>query len=310
MTRWYMGIDGGGSNVRAAIVDETLTPIATVTHAQTANPSSVGREVAASVVQSAIRIVLRRASMTPDQIDAAGIGVAGASAEYAADWLRAVVSTALPDAQIAPSSDIEIALVGAMAQRRGVIVLAGTGSVAYGINAEGQSVQVGGWGYLLGDAGGGFWLSAMALRHITQQHDTTPQAPSRLCQRVLEALDLPNGRALVGYVYSGGRIDVRGIAELASLVLEEAEDGEPNAARIVEEGADALTELVRNVQARLNIAHDPQGIAFAGGLLQSENALSRALCARLGMDAIPQPTYPPVIGAALLAKLTFEESLP
>jgi N-acetylglucosamine kinase-like BadF-type ATPase len=260
------------------------------------------------VIQSAIRIALGRAKLSADQIHAAGLGIAGASAEHSAEWLQETMRAALPNAHIAASSDIEIALVGAQAKRYGVIILAGTGSVAYGVNAHGESVLVGGWGYLLGDEGGGFWLGLQALKHATHDYDTRPAHPSRLTVRVLESLKLTTGRGLIGYTYGTGKIDVRGIAELASLVLEESESGEPNAQQIVEQAADALASLVRLTQMRLNMPHNPSDIAFAGGLLQSETPLSKRLCARLNLDALPQPTHPPVMGAALLAKLRFEEN--
>lgn len=308
MTRYYLGIDGGGSNVRALIIDDMLNTVASVTHAQTANPSVVGRESAASVIRSAIRIALGRAKLSTDQIHAVGLGIAGASAEHSADWLHETAHAALPHAHVAASSDIEIALVGAQAKRLGVIILAGTGSAAYGVNTHGESVLVGGWGYLLGDEGGGFWLGLQALKHAAHDYDTRPASPSRLSQQVLESLKLSSGRGLIGYTYGTGKTDVRGIAELASLVLEACASGEPNAARIVEQAADALAELVRLTQKRLNMPHDPHGIAFAGGLLQNETPLSRRLCERLHLDYPPLPLHPPVMGAALLAKLTYEEN--
>jgi len=308
MSRYYLGIDGGGSNVRAVIIDEALNTVASVTHAQTANPSVVGRDSASSVIQSAVRIALGRAKLSADQIHAAGLGIAGASAEHSAEWLHETMRAALPNAHIAASSDIEIALVGAQAKRYGVIILAGTGSVAYGVNTHGESVLVGGWGYLLGDEGGGFWLGLQALKHATHDYDTRPAHPSRLTVRVLESLKLTTGRGLIGYTYGTGKIEVRSIAELASLVLEESDSGEPNAQQIVEQAVDALASLVRLTQMRLNMPHNPSDIAFAGGLLQSETPLSKRLCARLNLDALPQPTHPPVMGAALLAKLRFEEN--
>lgn len=304
MTRYYMGIDGGGSNLRAVITDESMNIIAQTLSPETANPSSAGREKAAGVIKSAMQAVLQLAGIRPQQVRAVGIGIAGASSEYAADWLTSITRGVLSHARIAPSSDIEIALVGAHAARRGVIVLAGTGSVAYGVSAQGQGLLVGGWGYLLGDEGSGFWLGLQAIKAATRDYDTAPSHPSTLTARTLGALGVPTGRALIRKIYGEAPPNVRAIAELAPLVLEEAAHGDAVSTGIIAQGADALAGLVHTLKARLSLEAPP--VALAGGLLQNDNPLSRALCQRLNLTDLPRAAYPPMIGAALLAKLTEE----
>lgn len=302
MTPLYLGIDGGGSNLRAVIVDDELNTVAQAIYPQTANPSSVGREAAASTIQSALRSALRKAGCAPDAIRAAGIGVAGASAEYAADWLVEVIHGVLPETRVVPSSDIEIALVGAHGARRGVIALAGTGSVAYGVSESGEGLIVGGWGYLIGDEGSGFWLGLRAVQIAAREYDLAPEQPSALAQRVLAALEIPNGRALIRKIYGEARVDVRGIAALASLLLDAAQDGDTRAQEVVDQGARALATLVATLERRLNLTQPP--VALAGSLLQNDNPLSRALCRELGLPEIPRALHPPVVGAALLAQLS------
>src|SRR6185295_15071152 len=104
-------------------------------------------------------------------LSGAGVGIAGASVIHSEDWLREVFSTIMPGVPFVPSSDLEIALVGALGERRGVLVLAGTGSAGFGINLAGQSLQVGGWGYLLGDEGSSYWIGMQALQMLTRLAD-------------------------------------------------------------------------------------------------------------------------------------------
>lgn len=109
---------------------------------------------------------------SPDEIQAVGIGVAGAEAIYAEAWLREVVTGVLPHAKIStPAGDHEIALVGAHGQRRGLLVLAGTGSLACGIGSAGVFKLVGALGYLLGDEGSGFWVGMEGLRAAMRGED-------------------------------------------------------------------------------------------------------------------------------------------
>jgi N-acetylglucosamine kinase-like BadF-type ATPase len=293
-----MGIDGGGSGVRVVVADEHLHVLAEAT-GTTANPSTIGRKVATAVIQDAMREALESVQ---HPIRAVGIGIAGASAAYATDWLVATVSDVLPGTRVIASSDNEIALVGAHGSRRGAIVLAGTGSVAFAIDPQGQPVQTGGWGYLLGDEGGGYWLAAEALRASARWHDGIQPKAEALTARVMTAFGFARPADILAWLYRYPP-PVRETASYAPMVLEAAAHGDAAAAAIVERGAAALALLAQTVCARAGIALD---VRFCGGLLTAENPLSAALCRRLGLEAIPQPMYPPAMGAALLAKLSLE----
>src|SRR5262245_1467327 len=136
----YMGVDGGGSALRVAIVDENLTILSESQHAS-ANPNVVGRQESAYRIQYTMRDALARAKLAPQDITALGIGVAGTATQNYQEWLSGVVKEVLPKSHHALSSDMEIALVGAHGERKGVLVLSGTGSVALGINESGEKVQ-------------------------------------------------------------------------------------------------------------------------------------------------------------------------
>ena len=168
---YVMGIDGGGSTVRAAVVADDLTIIGQAT-GSTVNPNVVGRDRAKASIQAVMRDALTAANCGAADVQAAGIGVAGAEAVYAEAWLREVVSAVLPDARIAtPAGDHEIALVGAHGQRRGLLVLSGTGSLACGIGHAGEFKLVGALGYLLGDEGSGFWVGMEGMRAAMRGSD-------------------------------------------------------------------------------------------------------------------------------------------
>jgi glucosamine kinase len=159
--RYYIGIDGGGSHLRAVLVDETMHVLREVVRGK-ANPNTLGLQQASERIQQALRDVVQD---FPEPIHAVGIGIAGAPKAIAEKWLRDTVKAALPLAEVVPSSDEEIALVGAHGERRGVLVLAGTGSIAHAVNDAGEGLTIGGWGYLMGDKGSGYWLGLQAQTH-------------------------------------------------------------------------------------------------------------------------------------------------
>ena len=301
--RYLMGIDGGGSAVRVVIVTPDLA-IHGQSEGPTANPSVVGREAAAQTIQIAMRQALGAAGLSPDQIAAAGIGVAGAAEAHSAAWLRGVVGAVLPGARVAPSADYETALVGAFGERRGVLVLAGTGSLAYGVNDAGQSALVGGWGYLIGDEGSGYWIGREGLRAVVRAGDGRGPATA-LTRPLLDALQLATPRDLIPWLYGSVPVPTRDVANLAPLVLAGAAAGDAVAGEIVSRAAEELAQAAWAVARRLGI--DRPWLAFAGGLLTSPNPLSQALCDRLGLSALPLPRHPPVIGAAILARPLLDE---
>ncbi|MEO1287640.1 MAG: BadF/BadG/BcrA/BcrD ATPase family protein, partial [Chloroflexota bacterium] len=208
---YFMGIDGGGSALRVAIIDDTATVIVEVTEG-TANPNLIGREGATHHIQSAMRLALEQCS----DVIGVGIGIAGASAEYATDWLLSVVHGVLPSAHVAPASDNEIALVGATGQREGLLILSGTGSGVFGINADGDKLQVGGWGYLLGDEGSGYWIGLQALKHATHCYDANET--SLLYEAILTELNIDSGRGIIEAIYLSEK-PVPTIACLSPIVL-------------------------------------------------------------------------------------------
>ncbi len=295
---YVMGIDGGGSTVRAAVVADDLTIIGQAT-GSTVNPNVVGRDRAKASIQAVMRDALTAANCGAADVQAAGIGVAGAEAVYAEAWLREVVSAVLPDARIAtPAGDHEIALVGAHGQRRGLLVLSGTGSLACGIGHAGEFKLVGALGYLLGDEGSGFWVGMEGMRAAMRGDDGRGRK-TLLTQAILTEIGVQSVLDVVPWTYQGDHARTKDIAALARVVLAVAEQGDAVANEIAWRAANELLLAVRAVQHQLNMEKLP--MAFFGGLLSAPNPLSRMLCGMLGLDSIPQPKYSALIGAAICA---------
>ncbi len=300
----YAGIDGGGSNLRVAVVDARLATIVTQS-AGTANPSVIGREGAQTHIRELVRATLQQVGISPKRIAAAGIGIAGASNLHSRRWLLETLAPVLPDSRLVPSSDLEIALVGALGRRHGILLLAGTGSAVYGCAPDGTQLQVGGWGYLLGDEGSGYWIGIQLLRGIIAAHDKGVGL-TELDAACLGALDIETARGLVGWLYRGSGAATARIAGLARLALDMARSGNCEANRLVATAADHLARQVELLRSRLDYPCAP--IAFAGGLLDTDNALSAAITRQLKLPGRPTALHSPAIGAALLAQLEWSDA--
>ena len=295
----FLGIDGGGSNLRVAIVDDQLQPLATHV-AGAANPSIIGHARARQHIRRSVETALRQAGVAADSITAAGIGIAGASNLHSRQWLLDTLSPLLANTRIAPSSDLEIALVGALARRHGILLLAGTGSAVYGCAPKRRQLQIGGWGYLLGDEGSGYWIGLQLLRGIIRAHDEGANlAP--LYAACLSELGLSQAREVVGWLYRSQEAATTRLAELAPLALRMADAGDRDAQELLRQAGSQLARQVEQMRRRLDAPAAP--IAFAGGLLDHHNPLSQDVTQRLNLPARPIARHSPVIGAALLAKL-------
>lgn len=171
-------------------------------------------------------------------------------------------------------SDAEAALLGAIGDRAGLLVLAGTGSIVVGRDARGRAARAGGLGPLLGDEGSGFWLGREWLRIVTRGEDVTPVA------------------ALVHDAEP-----VRRIAALAPLVLRRARRGDRAARAIVAAGQARLAALAASVARRLRLA-PPVAVSWAGSVM--DEAWFRAGVARaLRRAGVRARWYPPAVAPVL-----------
>lgn len=299
---YFMGIDGGGSNIRVVITDEQLNIIAQA-HSGAVNASHVGRDAAMARIQDTMREAM---DSIEQPILSVGIGIAGSSKAVAEEWLREIVLGVLPDTHCVPSSDNEIALVGAAGKREGLLLLAGTGSVGFASNKNGDTVQVGGWGYILDDKGSGYWLGLQALRLVSIAIDEQ-QTKSEFVQKFMDDNAFYTPRDLINWVYHTDKFPVPRIAKFAPHVLEAAAQGDDLAVSILEDATAYMIGLADTLKRHLNM-QDPE-IVFAGSLLTNDNVYRDMLMQQLGLQTPPVAKYPPMIGAALLAKLEYDKQV-
>ncbi len=238
----------------------------------------------------------------------AGTEVAETLAKFFAKGLE------LSPTRVAIDNDMGIAYRSAFRPGEGVLLYAGTGSVAYHIRVDGSPLRAGGYGYLVDDAGAGFWIGQAGLRRVLRWVDETGGAVDRpLANAMYDALGSRNWPDIMASVYGGGRA---GLAALAPAVAKAAHEEDEAAVKILQDAGRELARLARALLERLNRTEDknrgdskerntPSGrlpVAFAGGITQLSPQLTAAL-----RTALPTETHfeivttPPVQTAAELA---------
>src|SRR6266496_1022184 len=184
----------------------------------------------------------------PKQIDRAGVFLAGCGTEEDRSSLKQICLEVWPNAKIVTGSDRDSGLAAALDHGDGIVVNAGSGSSVTG-RRDNRIERAGGWGHILGDAGGGYFLSIQALRLILREHDLHRGA-IRFTAKILHALSLNNLDELVRWVQTADKME---IAMLAPVVFEAATEGDARMMEIIEEGARVLCEYTEAVASALHL---------------------------------------------------------
>ncbi len=308
--KYVIGIDGGGTKTQAVLLDDTGRELSRG-RSSGANPNTVGRAAAAKAINDAIQAALSRASAvsgtTPTLGSIAGVGIGTAGASGAQAWLNQTLADAVPGAVTVSGHDAEIALVGALGVRRGIVAIAGTGSTVYGMNDAGDEALVDGWGYLLGDSGSGFAIGQAALRVFLYVRDGRA-APGTLSAAVQQHLGLDTRDEIIAWAYGGAsggdpRAHVSEVAKLARVVMELAGQSDPDAQAIIDKTAGELVLSIKAAWQRLKLGKCAVGLA--GGVLGWGGPMARAVSAQLATslpDVTPtKPRSDAATGAAWLA---------
>lgn len=304
MSGFVLGIDGGGTSTRAALVGFDGRLLA-VGQSGTSNYDDVGVEVAQRNIDLAVAAAASQAGVNRKECAAVFLGMAGVTSDADREHIRQIArNLALaPEPCIGVDHDCRAALAGGLEGRPGIVQIAGTGTSCYGRNAAGESWMAGGRGHLVADEGSGYWLGVQAMRVTVMEYDgRLPMSP--LHDRVLAALGIHSVEDILHRLHVMGMSRAE-IAALAPLVLEAAAAGEPAAVELLERGAAEMAACVAAVARKLGFAGRPFEVCLVGGLTQAGEVvtgrLQRAIL-RLAPEADVKPaSLPPALGAALLA---------
>ena len=280
-TAVLIGVDGGGTRLRAVVTD--------------GEGVELGRaEVPAAPVLAGLPgpVVAALADLVAKARGAAGVkspvvalwaGMAGAGREAVRAELEGALARAGVAERVRVGTDAEAAFQDAFGDGPGVLLLAGTGSIACGCAQDGRQSRVGGWGFLLGDEGSGCAIGLEAMKWVARSDDGRAPA-TQLRERLLAHLGLGAADELIPWASAATRAAIAG---LVPLVAATAEAGDGAAREIL---ASAVTELEAHVLTlleRLGPWGSPPTVALGGGLLRQGGPLREAMARVLERDRLP-----------------------
>ena len=291
-----VGIDAGGTSVRIAIADRVTGAIRA--QAQDAADADGGPD-AALRLWNAMRV---RDAAPPASVASVCAGITKITRTGVRErWENALTAT-FPGASVRVVPDYVTAFHGAIPGGRGIIVIAGTGSVAYGEDGAGAAVRVGGRGWEYGDEGAGSHLTTEIMRRALRMLDG--MAPPTPLNDALCALLATRDPAALGEI-ARQRSEIEGRGFLIPFLLRRAHEGDPEAINLFTGAAGWLAALVRAVHARLGFAPtDPISLSPLGGLWEAGDLIrlpfQHLLTRWLPAATLSPPDAPAVIGATRL----------
>lgn len=295
MVRYVVGIDAGGTKTVGLLADETGQVLAEA-RGGGANLQTHGELQVEKVFDEILD------TLGHDRpIAAVGLGIAGVDRPHDESVIRSILRRLGHRETARVVNDAAIALVAGAPERVGIVILAGTGSIAYGADRGGRTARSGGYGFLLADEGSGYWLGHQALRAAVRAADG--RGPQTLLRPILfEALEVSSVAELIPRVYEKGLPKHR-IAALAGVVETARALGDSVAEGLVDAAARELAAAARAVARRLEFGAEPFPIVLAGGVFKACPTLPARLPAHLELPGgrLTPLTVEPARGAVTLA---------
>lgn len=273
---YFAGVDGGGTKTEMVLVDESGTELARQTTG-TSNSAVIGHDRAIEVLTKLVLDVTTEAGASVP-LAALWCGLSGS--DRPEDHVKLEPPLRKLTHALTLTNDAELA-IGALPNRVGVAMVSGTGSIAFGRNAEGIRKRASGWGHIFGDYGSGYDVARKALYHYSAYVDGYGPATS-LLDRFTEHYDLADPYSIINRVYDPAT--TKGdIARLSRIVVAEAAAGDGVSQRILRDVAADLATYADIVARRLKLG-PTLDLAMVGGMLTHVEVFRSHVLDRLSAD--------------------------
>jgi N-acetylglucosamine kinase len=299
MAAHVLGIDAGGSKTVCLLADDAGA-IVSEGRGPGANLHAAGELESEKVLHQVMEAALGDRDLRPAVVC---LGMAGVDRDDDARVVTGMVRRLARGSRTLVVNDALVALVAGAGASPGIVVIAGTGSIAYGRNASGLAARAGGWGHAIGDEGSGYWIGRHAMTAVVRELDGRGPA-TRLTQDVLAHFAVPDAAGLVQIVYHR-EVPRKNVAMLGPLVQRASDAGDAVATHILERAAEELAMAARSVAARLEMRGDAFPFILSGSVFHVVPSLASQLQLRLA-EVAPRAEVrlldrEPAVGAVALA---------
>lgn len=287
-----IGIDAGGTYTKASLFHENGSIVDTLTM-DSMHPLQVGYASCGKALAKMIEVLCMRNKIHPSNVSV-GLGLAGYGQDPA---IRLQIENALTcylPCAYTIKNDVQVALYGALNGEDGIIIVAGTGSIALAKKGN-EFYRCGGFGYRIGDEGSAYWMGRKCLEIFSKQCDARlPQ--SKLHSIVCATLQLADSYKIISYLEQHPNRSE--IAKLAEVVYHAAKKKDPYACSIYDEAAH---ELASCANVLCQSFQQPVKVSYSGGVFKSGDYIIRPLKKYLAKELqLVPPLHDPVKGAYMV----------
>jgi N-acetylglucosamine kinase-like BadF-type ATPase len=270
-----LGIDAGGTKTVCHLADETGALLAE-TRGSGANLQAAGELHVEKVLHDVMSEALGSSGIVPAVIC---LGIAGVDRPEDSVVVAGIMRRIGARARSIVVNDALVALEAGAPESPGVVIISGTGSIAYGRNARNEGARAGGWGHVLGDEGSGYWIGRAALRAVLREADRRGPRTA-LTALLLQHFGVPEAQGLIHEVYQS-TLRPAAIGALARCVQQAFTDGDAAAIGILKAAADELESSGVSVARRLELGYEPFPFILAGGIFRAVPWLREEMQRRL-----------------------------
>lgn len=278
-TKYLIGIDGGGTNSRLLAVDVNGNEIGSCRGKSTSlesNPSSVVR----TNLMLLLNKVQEQYGLSLHDCLGMCFGTAGVDTEKTRLSMENMLDDLHMDFPIRVVNDSEIALYGNTHGGPGLMLISGTGSIGYGINKDKKTWRVGGFGYLVGDHGSAYWVSAKGIEASLMAYDHSGQ-DTCLINDFSKFMKLQSFDEILDCIYQKNKSD---LAHVAYVVDAAREKKDPVAVSIMDEALESLMRIIATLVKELGMEDEPCPLFLGGGFILNTNWLYKSLKARVKQE--------------------------
>ena len=276
-----LGIDAGGTKTVCQLADENGTLLA-----EARGPGANLQAAGELQVEKVLHDVMAAAVGSRDILPAAiCLGIAGVDRPEDSVIVAGIMRRIGAHARTLVVNDALVALEAGAPGVAGVVIISGTGSIAYGRNADNEGARAGGWGHVLGDEGSGYWIGRAALRAVLRESDRRGPRTA-LTPLLLQHFGVAEAQSLIHEVYQSN-LRPAAIGSLARCVQAAFSDGDQAASGILRAAADELESSGVSVARRLDLGAETFPFILGGGIFRAVPWLRDELSRRLPL-AVPR----------------------
>lgn len=261
---YVLGIDGGGTRTSGVVADET-GEVYMQAFGGGSNPTVVTKKEYEEIVSTLVAQLEQQNPVIFSQLEICFAGMSGFDESGQGDEFTELLESLLPaGTTVVVKNDAYNALYSGTLGNPGIVQVAGTGSITFGINYEDKAIRSGGWGYLFDEAGSGFYMGQEALRKVFEHYDGRGPATS-MTEKILHHFGASQVADLTGEVF-GSDHPRTVIAKLSPIVITEAEAGDPVAKAIFCKACEEMIKCIEACHSELFEQDHPTVIVLAGGV--------------------------------------------